>query len=194
MGEIITGQATGETQADCSSKSARFVKLTRATLTRAEEPARQQEAKMKTEYLTQAITIIGLELRTNNEEAFQTIPAHWQRFGTEAILDQIPNKLSSNVYAIYTHYEHEGLNNAGTYSLVIGAAATHLETVPAGLTRIQLPASSYQIFPVEQGRPDLVGQAWQTIWQQDTSSRTFIADGERYRSDGTIDILIGVKS
>jgi predicted transcriptional regulator YdeE len=149
---------------------------------------------MKTEHQPEAITIVGLELRTNNEEAFQTIPMHWHCFGTEGILEQIPNKASTDVYAIYTHFEYEGLNNTGMYSLVIGAAVTHLETVPAGLTRIQLPASSYQIFPVEQGRPDLVGQAWQTIWQQDTSSRTFIADGERYRSDGTIDILLGVKS
>jgi predicted transcriptional regulator YdeE len=149
---------------------------------------------MKTEHLTEAISIIGLELCTNNEEAFQTIPAHWQRFGTEGILETIPNKLSSDVYAIYTHYEHEGVNNTGTYSLVIGAAVSSLEPVASGLTRIQLPASSYQVFPVQQGRPDLVGQAWQTIWQQDTSGRTFIADGERYRSDGTIDILLGVKS
>jgi predicted transcriptional regulator YdeE len=194
MGEIITGQATGETQADCSSKSARFVKFTRATLTRAEEPARQQEAKMKTEHQPEAITIVGLELRTNNEEAFQTIPMHWHRFGTEGILEQIPNKASTDVYAIYTHYEYEGLNNNGMYSLVIGAAVTHLEPVPSGLTRIQLPASGYQVFSVQQGRPDLVGEAWQTIWQQDISGRTFIADGERYRSDGTIDILLGVKS
>ena len=149
---------------------------------------------MKTEHQSEAIIIIGLELCTDNEEAFQTIPEHWQRFGTEGILEQIPHKLSNDVYAIYTNYEHEGLSNNGTYSLVIGAATSNLEPIPSGLIRIQLPASRYQVFPVQQGRPDLVGEAWQTIWQQDTSSRTFIADGERYRSDGTIDILLGVKS
>jgi predicted transcriptional regulator YdeE len=163
-------------------------------LTRAEEPARQQEAEMNTEQLTQAITIIGLELRTNNDEAFQTIPTRWQRFGTEAILEQIPNKASNDVYAIYTRYEHEGIDNTGTYSLVIGAAVSSHFDIPTGLTHIQLPASSYQVYPVEQGRPDLVGQAWQSIWQQDTSGRSFIADGERYRSDGSIDILLGVNS
>ena len=147
---------------------------------------------MHTEHFTKAVTIVGLELRTSNLEANQTIPAHWNRFATEAVLERITHKASSDVYAVYTRYQHEGLNNTGVYSLVIGAAVSSLESLPADLTSVVLPASIYEVVAVPHGRPELVGEAWQTIWQQDTSTRTFIADCERYRSDGAIDILLGV--
>ena len=148
---------------------------------------------MNIEIQAESIPIVGLELRTNNDVANQTIPEHWQHFYAEGILEKIPNKFSNDVYAVYTNYEHEGLNNSGTYSLVIGASVSALESVPSGLIAVRLPASSYQVVPVPQGRPDLVGESWVAIWQQDTSKRTFIADCERYRTDGTIDILLGIR-
>jgi predicted transcriptional regulator YdeE len=140
------------------------------------------------------ITVVGLELCTSNDVGFETIPAHWQRFASEAVLERIANKASSDVYAVYTNYANPGLNNAGVYSCVIGAAVKNLLQVPEGLTAVTLPASSYQIVPVADGRPDLVGEAWQQVWAQDASQRTFIADAERYRSDGRIDLLLGVRA
>jgi predicted transcriptional regulator YdeE len=149
---------------------------------------------MKIEIQTQPITIVGLELRTNNDIANQTIPAHWEQFMTQAMLERIPNKLSSNIYAVYTNYEHEGVNNTGTYSLVIGAAVSSLEKIPPELSVVRLPASSYQVVSVPHGRPELVGESWVEIWKEDTSARTFIADFERYQADGRIDILLGIRA
>ena len=80
------------------------------------------EAHMNIENQPQAMTIAGLELRTSNDVANQTIPTHWQQFMNQAILEKIPNRLSNDIYAVYTNYEHESGNNTGTYSLVIGAA------------------------------------------------------------------------
>lgn len=74
------------------------------------------------ETLTDAITVIGIELHTHNLEAAQTIPPHWQRFTQEAVLAQIPAKCGDDVFAVYTHFEHAGRDNTGLYSLVIGAA------------------------------------------------------------------------
>ena len=148
---------------------------------------------MNIEVQTTPITIVGLELRTSNDIANQTIPAHWQGFYAKAILEKIPNKLSNDVCAVYTNYEHEGLNNSGTYSLVIGASVSSFEDLPPDLIAVKLPASSYEVIAVAQGRPDLVGESWMAIWQQDTAKRTFIADCERYRVDGTIDILLGIR-
>ncbi len=109
------------------------------------------------------------------------------------LLEQIPNKISSDIYAIYTNFEHQGLNNAGVYSCVLGASVSHLEQIPDGLMTVQLPVSSYEIIPVPHGRPDLVGQVWQQIWQQDTTKRTFLADFEVYKPDGSINIWLGVR-
>ena len=149
---------------------------------------------MKTEIFAQPVLIIGLELRTDNTVADKTIPVHWQQFYSQAVIEQIPNKISSDVYAIYTKYTNEGVDNTGTYSCVIGTAVSSLENLPSHLTAIFLPASSYQVVSVARGHPELVSQAWQEIWQQDITTRTFIADFERYQADGKIDILLGVRS
>ena len=79
---------------------------------------------------TEAVTMIGLELRTSNAEAFQTIPGHWQRFTADQVLARITPRVSDSVFAAYTRFEHEGRDNEGTYSLVIGAAVPPGTPVP----------------------------------------------------------------
>src|SRR5580658_2642016 len=45
-------------------------------------------------------TLIGIEARTNNTESGRAaISEQWGRFFQEGILDRIPNKLDSSVYA-----------------------------------------------------------------------------------------------
>lgn len=150
----------------------------------------QTKTGMQTTTLSEPVWIIGLELRTSNDVAFETIPAHWQRFMGEQTLGRIPNRVSDNVYAVYTNYQNPGINNQGMYSCILGAAITTKEQIPDGLVAVPLPASSYQVVPVE--RADRVGQAWQDIWQQDTSQRTFIADSECYYPNGKVEIHLGI--
>ncbi len=148
---------------------------------------------MKTEPLSQAIHVVGIELRTTNLEAMQTIPPHWQRFGQEEVLAHIPAKLNGDVYAVYTHFENAGLNNTGLYSLVIGAAVPASAEVPAGMVRVVIPASKRAVFDVEPARVDLVGAKWMEIWSHTTLAKTFIAEYERYSADGKIAISIGLQ-
>jgi predicted transcriptional regulator YdeE len=110
----------------------------------------------------QAIHVFGIELRTSNDEAMQTIPPHWQRFSQEAVLANIPGKISDDVYAVYTHFDNAGSNNQGVYSLILGA----------------------QVHPHEK---------WQEIWRKNELPKTFIAEYERYTSQGDIDIFIGLE-
>lgn len=140
-----------------------------------------------------ALRIMGIELRTSNDEAMQTIPAHWQRFTEDGVLARIPGKLSDEVYAIYTHFEHAGVDNRGIYSLIIGAPVSSTQAVPPGMSHAVLPASPRAVFPVPPGRFDQVGAVWQDIWQRDDLPKTFVADCERYRANGDIDILVGVR-
>lgn len=144
--------------------------------------------------LPQAITVIGIELRTTNTVAMQTIPPHWQRFAQEGVLAALPAKLSNDVFAVYTHFENAGSNNVGLYSLVIGAAVSPNAAVPAGMVRVVVPASPRAVFAVEAGRFDLVGAAWQAIWAHTELPKTFIADYEQYHGDGHITISIGLES
>ncbi|MDT7513615.1 GyrI-like domain-containing protein [Rhodoferax mekongensis] len=147
---------------------------------------------MYMEPLTQAIHVVGIELRTSNLEAMQTIPPHWQRFSAEGVLGQITGRLSDEVYAVYTHFENAGSNNQGLYSLVIGAAVPASACVPPGMVRVVVPASKRAVFAVEPGRQDLVGPKWMEIWARTDLPKTYIAEFERYSPDGTIQISIGL--
>ena len=147
---------------------------------------------MQTIHQDLALHVIGIELRTTNEEAFQTIPLHWKRFTEEDVPGRIAGKQSGDVYAVYTHFQNAGRNNQGLYSLVLGVPVDAAAAVPQGLTRVTVPASPRAVFPVEKGRFDLVGAKWQEIWARGDLAKTFIADFERYRPTGEIDILIGI--
>ncbi len=146
------------------------------------------------EILVDAITVVGIELRTSNTEAMQTIPPHWQRFGQENVLAAIAAKRGEDVFAVYTHFEHAGSNNTGLYSLVLGAAVAPDAPVPAGMVRVVVPASQRAVFGVEKGRFDLVGAAWKTIWQRSDLAKTFIAEFEQYHANGDITVSIGLST
>lgn len=155
------------------------------TATTAEFPQRLQT-------LAKAITVVGIELRTSNTVAAQTIPPLWQRFGQDNVLASIDGKQGEDVFAVYTHFEHAGSNNTGLYSLVIGAAVAPDAPVPAGMVRVVVPASPRAVFGVEKGRFDLVGPAWQAIWQRGDLAKTFIAEYEQYHANGDITVSIGL--
>jgi predicted transcriptional regulator YdeE len=139
-----------------------------------------------------AITVIGIELRTTNAEAMQTIPPLWQRFAQDAVQASIPGKVDGDVLAVYTHFEHAGLNNTGLYSLVIGAQVAPGTAVPAGMVRVVVPASRRAVFAVPANRFDLVGPAWQAVWAHTDLPKTFLAEYERYAAHGDISISMGL--
>jgi predicted transcriptional regulator YdeE len=144
--------------------------------------------------LAQAITVVGIELRTTNLQAMQTIPPHWQRFSQEGVLASISQRVNDDVFAVYTHFENAGANNTGLYSLVIGAAVPADAPVPAGMVRVVIPASLRMEFAVPAGRFDLVGAAWHDIWGHTELPKIYVAEYEHYRVNGDIAISIGLSS
>lgn len=144
------------------------------------------------EPLAQAITVIGIELRTTNLEAAHTIPPHWQRFSQEGVLANIPAKQGDDVLAVYTHFENAGVNNTGLYSLVIGAPVAPGAAVPPGMVRVVVPASQRAVFAVDKDRFDLVGAAWHAIWARTELPKIYVAEYERYHANGDISISIGL--
>lgn len=157
-------------------------------------PAQAPAFPMHTRTLDQAITVIGIELRTTNLDAMQTIPPLWQRFAQEGVLAALPQRLNDDVLAVYTHFEHAGSSNTGLYSLVIGAAVPATAPVPDGMVRVVIPASRRVEFAVPSGRFDLVGPAWQTIWAHTELPKTYVAEYEHYRANGDIAISIGLSA
>ncbi len=142
---------------------------------------------------TQAIRVVGLELRTHNGEAHQTIPPFWAKVMAERVAEHVPGRIGDVLYAVYTNFENAGRDNLGLYSLIIGVAVSPQADVPPGMAQATLACGPRAVFEVERGRPDLLGAAWQAIWQRHDLPKAFIADYERYDADGRIEIGIGLR-
>src|SRR3989338_11651695 len=145
--------------------------------------------------LPEPVHIIGIKLRTTNDngQSFTDIPPFWQRFMENTCAAQIPAKISDDIYSVYTHFENEGKNNQGMYTMIIGCQVKSGTKPPKGFTDVTIPASNYRVFPVEKGRADQVGEAWQAIWAIPSSEKknwSFHCEFERYKSTGEIDIFI----
>lgn len=140
-----------------------------------------------------SILIVGIELRTSNLEAMQTIPPFWQKFYQEGILQKISNKVSDNVFAVYTNFENEGKNNEGIYSLIIGAEVTEVQALPKNFVSTIVKPSKRAVFEVEKGHPEKVGEKWQEIWGMTDLEKSYISDYELYFPSGEIEIHIGIK-
>jgi len=148
---------------------------------------------METVNQTESIYVVGIELKTSNDKAFGEIPLQWKKFYQESVLDQIPNKVSRDVYAVYTNFKNEGKNNEGVYSFILGAQVKNLDQVPPKFVSTVIPKSKRRVFKVATGHPEKVGEKWQEIWGVADIKKTFVSDYERYKESGEIDIFVGIK-
>ncbi len=143
--------------------------------------------------------IIGITVKTSNEngQSGTDIPKLWEKFMGQQTMTQIPNKISSDIYCIYTNYEGD---HTKPYTTLLGCKVNSLEEIPSGMEGMTFPAANYQKF---QTKGDLttgiVYQEWMNIWNNiDQKSRTFSADfeiyGERAQNpmDAEVDIFVGV--
>lgn len=145
----------------------------------------------------EGFNIIGLSLRTTNKngQAFQDIPALWGKFMSEGVANSIPNKLSGDIYCLYTDYE---LDHTKPYTVVIGCKTANLDELPEGLTGKAFQPGTYT---KRIAKGDLmkgaVVEEWQKIWVADLP-RKFTVDFEIYGpktqdpANAEVDIFIAV--
>ncbi|WP_119459688.1 GyrI-like domain-containing protein [Rhodospirillaceae bacterium SYSU D60014] len=125
----------------------------------------------------EAFTIVGIAARTSNSEGGR-IAALWQRFYAEGIQQRIPDRLSDDVYSLYTDYESD---HTGPFTLVIGCAVSKAEALPDGLVAKAVPAAKYAVIDATGPQPDTVMQQWQAIWASDLP-RSYSGDFDLYRN------------
>lgn len=146
----------------------------------------------------QRFSIIGIAVRTTNEngQAGQDIPALWNRFITEKILEQIPNKIDHSLYCIYTDYEKD---HTKPYTTILGCKVSHLDTVPTGMVGKTFEEATYTKF-VAKGNllQAVVFNEWTKIWNSELN-RAFTADFEIYGEkaqnleNAEVDIFVALK-
>mgnify|MGYP001799358486 CR=1 FL=1 len=146
----------------------------------------------------EAFPVIGISVRTSNQDnrAMKDIPALWQRFQQENVLQNIPNMASGEVYCIYTEYEGDHMQ---PYTVVIGCQVSNLEEVPEGMTSLTIQAGSYERFEAKGNMLEgAVAQAWYAIWTSELD-RCYQTDFEVYGEDARdmtnarVDVMVGVK-
>lgn len=144
-----------------------------------------------------AFLCIGIEMRTENapEKAMKDIPALWEKFYKEHILDQIPNKISFDVYGLYTDYEEDYTK---PYSLIIGCMVSSLEQIPEGMVGKKIPAAKYAVFTAKGAFPESLIRTWNEIWKTPLA-RKYLCDFEWYgprfadSEHPEVDVFIGIE-
>ena len=125
--------------------------------------------------------IIGISVRTSNEngQAAKDIPALWNRFFTEGISSQIKNKLSEDIYCLYTTYEKD---HTKPYTTVLGYKVKDLNAVPEGLTGATVPGKTFEVFTATGKLSEgAVFKEWTKIWNT-SLNRAYSGDFEVYGS------------
>src|SRR5690242_3833704 len=94
---------------------------------------------------TEAFYIIGISVRTTNEnsQSARDISSLWNKFMSENILAQIPNKISNDVYCIYTDYEKDYTK---PYTTILGCKVADLSSTPAGMVGKLIQGGKYTTF------------------------------------------------
>src|SRR5262245_6150936 len=127
--------------------------------------------------LSRDLVIVGLALHTDPQRAATEIPAHWQRFMSEAI-DRIPARSGEEtLYSVYCDYESD---HRGPYTMVLGRAVDPETPVPSGLRRVRVPAGRYAKFLASGDPARVIWQTWSYVnerWEG-RPRRRYIADVE----------------
>lgn len=124
-----------------------------------------------------AFNIIGIAVKTSNQQCQQDIPALWLRFVNEALAEEIPHRLAQQeVLALYTDYQGDYTQ---PYTYIIGCKVSQLDTVPPGMIAKTIPAAEYVVFTAQGEMPEGIIQTWQHIWQTNLK-RSYRTDFEVY--------------
>ena len=111
---------------------------------------------------TMGLKIIGIAVRTTNKDgqSARDIGELWGQFYSQNLLETIPNKLSNDIYSIYTDYKSDFTDE---YTTLIGLQVSSLDTIPNGLIGRQFPTETFEVFTAKGEMPQAVMNIWLDI-------------------------------
>ncbi len=133
--------------------------------------------EFKTTHLA-AFQLIGIAVRTTNADgqSQKDIGELWERFLGGNLANQIPNKVSNDIYCVYTDYESD---YRSAYTTLLGCKVRSLEFIPEGFSGKEIPETTYKHYQASGSLPECVGNAWYHIWQSGVE-RQYQADFDVY--------------
>jgi len=126
-----------------------------------------------------AFTIVGISVRTNNKDGkgLTDIGGLFHKFFSEQIAASIPDKVSEEVYCVYTDYESDFM---GDYTTIIGCKVFDTKNLPTGLVVKHIPKCKYREYSASGTIHEAVGKIWTHIWQSTDIDRAYVADFDVY--------------
>lgn len=128
--------------------------------------------------------IIGTKLTTNNHEAMndKTIEAAWGNFMSNALYNEIPGKISNEIYGLYCNFDAEFTSDSmnKNYDLIIGCKVSNDTVAPAGMVEIDVPVARYARYDAKWAMPDAVISVWEQIWGDSALPKNYTFDYEVY--------------
>lgn len=130
--------------------------------------------------MTNGFKIIGISTRTTNKnnQSQQDLGKLWEQFYADNIFEKIPNKISDEIFSIYTDYKSDFTED---YTTIIGVPVSTLDKIPNGLIGREFQPEKFQEFTAKGEMPDAVINTWIDIWQRDKElKRKYTYDMEVY--------------
>jgi predicted transcriptional regulator YdeE len=126
----------------------------------------------------EAFHVLGIFVRTTNvnNKALKDIGDLFGNFVGQNIMEKIPNKITEDIYCVYTDYETD-FN--GPYTTIIGCKVSSLNDIPAGLIGKTIPDSKYEVYRSTGKLSISLAKTWEGIWNADINRR-YSADFDIY--------------
>lgn len=141
----------------------------------------------------ESFKVIGISVETTNEngKAIEDLGALWQKFFHQNVSEKVPNKLSEDVYSLYTDYETD---YTGKYTAIIGLRVSSLKSIPEGMIGREFNGGVYKKFITASEESDAVVDVWKEVWAKDKElNRQYTVDFEVHKKDLPAEVYIAVK-
>lgn len=143
----------------------------------------------------QSFKIVGISIRTNNQKAANNLGKLWSKFIGDNTTEKIANKISGDIYSIYTNYESDHNSH---YTNIIGYRVDTLDNIATGLVSKEIPTSEYQKFTAKGKFHNCVQETWGKIWSTEiergyTAGFEVSSDKSLNMTNAKVDIFISVK-
>ena len=130
------------------------------------------------EIILDDFSIVGISVRTWNKDGkgVADIQKLWTDFMSNNVADDINNRLSDEIYCVYTDYESD---KDGAYTVILGYKVSDTNDVTGEYDYKDIPGGKYFKFVGEGKIPECVGKTWAYIWNSNIERR-YLADFEVY--------------
>lgn len=119
-----------------------------------------------TETLLGNLIIVGISVRTTTQDgkAMTDIGNLFNQFFSQNIIEKIENKLSNDVYCVYTDYESDYM---GEYTVYIGCSVSSTND-QSNFANKHIPKSKYRKYTSKGNIHGVVGKTWNEIWSDNS--------------------------